>query len=77
MSLKELKNHITLWYFLSRGKFAFANRLSFQAQIEDLDLKCCILGKNPKNNISGSNASLSVFTHAVKKSSSYGYLPLD
>ena len=41
--------YTTLWYFLPRGKFAFANRLSFQAQIEDLNLKCCMEGRKLKN----------------------------
>jgi hypothetical protein len=35
-----------------KGKIAFKNSPGFQAQIEDLHLKCCILMENPKNNIS-------------------------
>jgi hypothetical protein len=31
-----------------KGKIAFENSPGFQAQIEDLPLKGCILGKNPK-----------------------------
>lgn len=39
---KDLGSIITtMWYFLSMGKFATPNRLIFQAQNEDLDLKCC------------------------------------
>jgi hypothetical protein len=34
---------------------AFGNSLGFQVQIEDLRLKCCILGENPKNKSSGRN----------------------
>jgi len=41
-----------------KEKFAFGNGLRFQAQIEDLCLKCGIPKENRKNNISGSNASL-------------------
>jgi hypothetical protein len=37
------------------GKIAFANNLGFLAQIDDLYLKCCILGENSRNTISGSN----------------------
>jgi hypothetical protein len=36
-----------------KGKIAFGNGPGFQAQIEELPLKCCILMENPKNNISG------------------------
>jgi hypothetical protein len=38
-----------------RRIFIFANRLSFQATIEDLDLKYCMEGRNLKNNITGRN----------------------
>jgi hypothetical protein len=37
-----------------KEKFAFGNGLRFQAQIEDLCLKCGIPKENRKNNISGS-----------------------
>jgi hypothetical protein len=37
-----------------KEKFGFRNSLSFQTQIDDFRLKCCILGEKPKNNISGS-----------------------
>ena len=36
-----------------KGEFNFGNRLGFQAQIDDLPLKCCILGQKPKNLTSG------------------------
>ena len=35
-----------------KEKVAFGNGLPFHVQIEDLHLKCCILGRNSKNNIS-------------------------
>jgi hypothetical protein len=35
--------------------YGFANTLCFQFQIEDLQLKYCILGQDSKNKISGSN----------------------
>ena len=38
-----------------KGEFNFGNRLGFQVQIDDLPLKCCILGQKPKNLTSGSN----------------------
>jgi hypothetical protein len=37
------------------GKIALGNRLGFQAQIEDLRLKCGILREDFKNKISGRN----------------------
>jgi hypothetical protein len=39
----------------SQAKICSGNSLAFQAQIEDLRLKWCILGKNSKNSITGSN----------------------
>jgi hypothetical protein len=36
-----------------KDKIAFGNGLRFQAQIEDLRLKSCILGRNSKNNVIG------------------------
>jgi hypothetical protein len=36
-------------------KIAFRNGLRFRAQIEDLRLKWCILGRKSKNNITGRN----------------------
>jgi len=36
-----------------KEKIAFRNSLGFQAQIEDLQLNCCIPKENPKNNITG------------------------
>lgn len=39
-----------------KGKIAFGNNLRFQAQIEDLHLKCCIPGENAQNRTSGSTS---------------------
>ena len=62
-------------FYKKKGKicqalFGLENSLSFQAKIDDFDLKYCILKENAKNNISGSNAFLLVFTHGVKGTSS-------
>ena len=38
-----------------KGKIAFKNTPDFQAQTDDLRLKCCILGENPQNSITGRN----------------------
>jgi hypothetical protein len=35
-----------------KENFAFGNNLGFQAQIDDLGLKCCILGDDSKNTTS-------------------------
>ncbi len=40
---------LTLW--IVKEKIAFGNSLGFQAQIEDLPLKCGTEKENPKNNI--------------------------
>jgi hypothetical protein len=37
-----------------RRKVTFVIRLSFQGQNQDFDLKCCMEGRNLKNNITGS-----------------------
>jgi hypothetical protein len=37
-----------------KEKIAFGNSLGFQSEIEDLPLKWCILGRNSKNNVTGS-----------------------
>jgi hypothetical protein len=50
-------------------KIVFGNGLRFQAQIEDLRSKWCILERNSKNNITGRNVFLHVFTHGVKETS--------
>jgi hypothetical protein len=55
-----------------KGNFAFENSPGFQVQIDDLHLKWCILERNAKNNITGSNAFLVIFTHGVKGTSSNG-----
>jgi hypothetical protein len=36
-----------------RRKVTFVIRLSFQGQNQDFDLKCCMEGRNLKNNITG------------------------
>jgi len=41
---------LTIW-----TKIAFGNSHGFQAQIEDLHLKYCILGKNSEKRTSGRN----------------------
>ena len=43
---------ILLCAWVVKGKIAFENNFVFQAQIEDLDLKCCILRDDPKNKTS-------------------------
>lgn len=67
---KQSKNNLILMG--SQGENRFGNGPRSQPQNEDLLLKCCILVRNSKNNITGSNTSLSIFTRAVKKSSSSG-----
>jgi hypothetical protein len=48
----------------SQGEICLWNSLGFQAHIEDLRSKCCILGDEAKNNISGSTS----YRHQYEKS---------
>jgi hypothetical protein len=50
---EQLLRKIPLSSLVVKGEFASGNNLVFQAQIDDLRLKCCILAKNPKNKSSG------------------------
>jgi len=43
-----------------KGSFACSNWLHFQAKVEHLHLKCCILGENPENKSAGSNIALAI-----------------
>ena len=72
LQTKTTTKEILLTSWLVKKEIASGNSLDSQAQFEDLRLKYCIQEENAQNTLSGSNASLSVFTHAVKKSSSYG-----
>jgi len=46
---------ILLTSWVVKWKISFENGPGFQAQIEDLHFKCCILGGNPKNKSTGRN----------------------
>jgi hypothetical protein len=52
-------------------KIVFGNSLGFQPQIENLGWKGCIPAADSKNNITGNNVSLPVFTNVVKITKSY------
>jgi len=41
--------------------------LHFEAEIADFGLNCSILKENPKNNITGRNVFLLVFTNSARK----------
>jgi len=47
---------ILLTSWVVKGKIAYGNSLGFQAQIEDLPLKCGTEKENLKNKISGSTS---------------------
>jgi hypothetical protein len=49
---------ILLTSWVVKRKIAFENSPGFQAQIDDLRLKCGILGENPKNKSTGRNSYL-------------------
>jgi hypothetical protein len=44
---------ILRWEWVVKEEFAFGNSLGFQAQLEDLRLKYCILKEKAKNSTSG------------------------
>ena len=44
---------ILLTSWVVKGKYGFGNSLDFPAQIEDLQLKCCIFWEESKNKTSG------------------------
>jgi len=50
---KTTMKRILLSLWKVKGKIALENRLGFKAQIEDLRLKCDILGRDPKNKSTG------------------------
>jgi hypothetical protein len=54
--MEENENQkINLRGWIVNGEIAFGNSLGFQARIEDLHSKCCILGDDSKNKTSGRN----------------------
>jgi hypothetical protein len=61
---------------MSQGENCLLKMPIFSGKVVDFRLNYSILKENDKNTISGSNAFLPVFTHAVKKSSSCGTLNL-